>query len=773
MIAAAALVAVLSASAARAADGQRALIELVVNDVPQGNTLIVLRDGELWITVKALDDAGLTGYQGRRESIDGAPYVLVSSLAPAITSVFDERGLTLHLTARPELFARHTLALQNPRPADLVYSRTPSAFANYALAWHQGQGIDTFLETAMSAGSASIDSTFSRLAADGRIVRNLTTLTIDARSRLQRWRAGDVIARAGPLDDSLIVGGLSVSREYGLDPYYQSYPSPSISGTVTTPATVDVYVDGRLVRQEPLAPGPFQVTQLPLSAGLGTTRVVVRDAFGREQQFVEPYYLTTALLRRGTRDYEYVLGVARSQDLSRPAAYDTPTAVAADRVGLTGWLTAGYRVEADRHTINGGPTVNLRLWRLGEIEWAGAVSRQGRRTGEAGHLAYTFTGHAVSLSAVARVFSPQYATLLAPARNRWASLISGVLSVPLGRRISLSVQHTIDDLADVEPGRPMRNRRTALTGTWRTAGRLEFYGTVALNEQTDSARRLDVFAGASLLLGTRTAINVAHDRSGAQGLTTVEMQQSLPVGPGFGYRLSGVAGDASSASGSGVLQYQGAFGRYEVTRDVGSAVAGTSISASGGVVAIGGGLHLTRAVSTSYALVRVPGAAGVRVYDNNQPVGRTDRHGNLLVPNLLPYYGNRLSIADTDLPLDYEIEHTGQTIAPPFQGGALVAFLAERIQGVTGRVVLTHGAARTVPVYGNLVVTVKGVRQVSPIGAQGEFYFENLPAGPHPAAVEFGDTPCAFTLTVTPSAAPFIDLGTVRCDAGAPAGGTR
>ncbi len=104
--------------------------------------------------------------------------------------------------------------------------------------------------------------------------------------------------------------------------------------------------------------------------------MVVRDAFGREQQFVEPYYLTTALLRRGTRDYQYVVGVARSQDLSRPSAYDTPTAVAVDRVGLTGWLTAGYRVEADRHTINGGPTVNLRLWRLGEIEWAGAVSRQ-------------------------------------------------------------------------------------------------------------------------------------------------------------------------------------------------------------------------------------------------------------------------------------------------------------------------------------------------------------------------------------------------------------
>ena len=39
----------------------------------------------------------------------------------------------------------------------------------------------------------------------------------------------------------------------------------------------------------------------------------------------------------------------------------------------------------------------------------------------------------------------------------------------------------------------------------------------------------------------------------------------------------------------------------------------------------------------SFALVRVPGVSHVRAFMSNQEVGQTDGHGNLLVPNLLPY----------------------------------------------------------------------------------------------------------------------------------------
>jgi outer membrane usher protein FimD/PapC len=40
---------------------------------------------------------------------------------------------------------------------------------------------------------------------------------------------------------------------------------------------------------------------------------------------------------------------------------------------------------------------------------------------------------------------------------------------------------------------------------------------------------------------------------------------------------------------------------------------------------------------------------------SNQEVGRTNKEGNLLVPNLLSYYGNILNISDQDVPLDNSV----------------------------------------------------------------------------------------------------------------------
>jgi hypothetical protein len=58
---------------------------------------------------------------------------------------------------------------------------------------------------------------------------------------------------------------------------------------------------------------------------------------------------------------------------------------------------------------------------------------------------------------------------------------------------------------------------------------------------------------------------------------------------------------------------------------------------------------------------------------------------------------------------------------------------------------------------------------VSPLGAAGEFYFENVGPGRHAALVTYAQGRCAFTLEVPLVEAPQIDLGTLRCtDSAAP-----
>ena len=89
-----------------------------------------------------------------------------------------------------------------------------------------------------------------------------------------------------------------------------------------------------------------------------------------------------------------------------------------------------------------------------------------------------------------------------------------------------------------------------------------------------------------------------------------------------------------------------------------------------------------------------------------------------------------------------------------------------RIRSVTGSVVLGVGGKPVIPAYGALSVTVQGSRLESPLGAQGEFYLENLPIGRHTATVESQQGSCSLLLEVPDSEKPFVNLGTLRCASG-------
>ena len=54
----------------------------------------------------------------------------------------------------------------------------------------------------------------------------------------------------------------------------------------------------------------------------------------------------------------------------------------------------------------------------------------------------------------------------------------------------------------------------------------------------------------------------------------------------------------------------------------------------------------------------------------------------------------------------------------------------------------------------------------SPIGGRGEFYLENVPAGRHPAAVDFAGGQCDFLLEVPVTSDAVVNLGSLRCAAG-------
>jgi outer membrane usher protein len=745
-------------TAGAAAPIQRAVVPLFVNTVPKGDVPALLVGDDVLLRVSDLSAAGVSGFAGRRESRDGEEWISLASLAPGVSYRLDLQTVTLSVTVPPTWLAGQVLDLGMPRPTGLVYLSSPSLFANYAVNVTDLKAWNAFGEAGLSLGGNLFYSALMRTG-DGSVVRGLSNVTHDDRDRLVRWVAGDGFAGAGGLGGSLFLAGLSVSRSFDLDPYFVRYPAFALTGAATTPSTIDVYVNGNIVKREAIGPGTFQLSNILLPAGNGTTRVVVRDAFGQEREMASGFYASTAVLAKGLSEFTYNLGFRRDNLSMESWDYGSLSFLGRHRYGFSSSLTAELRLEADDELVSGGPGF---AWRLpfGEVEGYVAASRERGQTGGAASLSYRYVGQPVNYGVFARTLSPHYAALGLSAdqdRPHWDG--TAFVGVQLGRFASLTLQYT-----GTIPRDAPSSQRASLSSSSSLTRDLSLFLSFTRVFQ-GSTQGNEAFVGLSYFLGHDTTALASFSHQDGQNTGSIDVQKSLPVGTGLGYRFNATAGDGPG-SASGLVQYNAPFGRYEASVLRLGGETSSTLSASGGIVALGGTVLPTRPVVGSFALIRVPGLSGVHGTASNQDVGTTNTSGDLLIPSLIPYYGNRIGIADGDVPIDYEIGSVERTVATPYRGGAVVEFPVKRVTTVTGRLLIVEADMEKAPAYGELTVTVPdGRTQASPVGGDGGFYLENLSPGRYPAAVEHREAVCRFTLVVPVSQSAFVNLGTLRCAA--------
>lgn len=738
---------------------ERAFLTLEVNTVNAAEAFAVVRGTEVWIEVDALRRGGLTTIGGEQEEVDGRTLVRLTSLAPQVAWTLDESALVVRLTVDPSLLATREIVLASSRPVGIQYRRDTSGFVNYALGWASGDQRTASIEGGLTLGRA-LFTTY--LAADNfrGTLRGPTSITIDSRKDMRRWVLGDTFAATGTLGGALPLAGVAVSRDFDLDPYFVRYPMVGLAGTANTPAVLDIYVNGRLVRSEQVAPGSFTLANLPVPTGAASARVVIRDAFGREQEIGGAYYVTTALLARGLHQYQYAAGAERIDGAYENWRYGGPAVLANHRVGLTDDLTVGGRAEVIAGIVSGGPQMVARLGRFGEMELGAGVSTRDGSVGHAWSAAYLYVSPGFTIGGAVRQASARYAT--AAHRLQYTE--------PLALDAGLTVTSRVGSRASVSGtwqhqafhGARESFDNASVTTRVRLHGSLEAFLTGSRTRMGDTVSP-GVFAGLSQVVGRRGTVGAGIEHQDGRTTASVEAQRSLPLGEGYGYRVRANAGGQDVVDGN--LQYQSRYARVDVRQTQFGSAAGSSVSVAGALVGIGGRLHVTRPVDQSFALVRVPGVERVRAYVSNQEIGRTNARGDLLVPNLLPYYGNSLRIADEDVPLTMTIRAKELTLAPPFRGGAVALFPVVREQRVTGFLRVIRKGVLTIPAYGRVVVQDGTSTIESPIGRDGAFYLEQLPMGPVAARVEFDGEACEVLLEVPASDAPVTPLGTLTCEA--------
>ncbi len=669
----------------------------------------------------------------------------------------DEKDLVLRITAQPELLTTTVLPLQRNRPPNIIYGQNLSGFVNYAVNLSNFKDVEAVTEAGVSYQGNLLLSSVTRKA-DGQVVRGLTSAYIDNREKLTRWVIGDSFPRSvDALGGNVTLGGVSYGREFSLDPYFIRYPTLGLSDAVMTPSRAAIYVNGLLVREVALPPGRFELKDLPLASGAGVTRVVIRDAFGHEREIVSPYYFTSSILQPGLQEFSYNLGVRRNHVASASWDYDRPVFLGVHRIGLTDALTAGLRLEADSAMVSAGPT-GTALLPYGQIEFSAGASRAGSLSGIATYMGYSYRQAGFGFGASVRGMSDHYANLSQRASDDRAHVETNFFSgVQITPRTSLDLQYSFSN-----SHAKGAMQRISLSGSTRLSDTLNLVLT-GRHSRSRTGSVIEMLANLGIRLGSATA-NLSYQRNKEENAGGFTLQESLPVGSGFGYRVQ-ASGTKSNYQATGIAQYQGPWGRYEARYDRTNQQNLHMLSAAGALVGIGNSIFASRPILDGFTLINVPGTEGVRGYASNQEVGQTDAHGNLLIPNLLSYYGNRIRVADEDIPIDYRIESVEQIVAPPYRGGTVATFPVQRIQILTGRIILESGAQLTVPAYGGMAVSADGKQFETPLGMQGEFYLENVPAGRHEAIVEHESSVCRFTIVVPSLDTREIKLGTLRCPA--------
>jgi outer membrane usher protein len=171
---------------------------------------------------------------GMREKLGEDLLVSLRSLAPQMTFVFDERSLSLTITADSKLFGAAVLDLRAKRPEGIIYDSAPSLFVNYRvgltdLQSGNGPGWNGFAESGLSIRGHLLYASGQRSEVDGSWERLATNLTLDWRDRLTSIILGDMNATGDALGGGGMMGGVSVARNYGLDPYYVFLPTQQLS----------------------------------------------------------------------------------------------------------------------------------------------------------------------------------------------------------------------------------------------------------------------------------------------------------------------------------------------------------------------------------------------------------------------------------------------------------------------------------------------------------------------------------------------------------------
>ena len=312
-----------AAAAQRAADaaGQPSHTTMVLEIWVNGQTDHVVapvesRDGKLYVAAATLTEAGVPAGSGDQS-------VALETLA-GVTAKIDGATQRLLLTVAADKLPAQRFDLKKAAPAEKdEMGGTPTSGA--ILRYDAAVNVDDAGHVARSAyagaaGTLDIFTPAGRLTGSGFAnvtragfsgARLDTALEFDRQSAMTRLILGDAITGGPGWSRNVRFGGVQYASDFSMRPDLVTMPLPDFFGSSQVPGTVDVFNGATHVFEQDIAPGPFELRNLPIVTGGGTATIVTRDVLGRQTSQTISLYTQPDLLAPGLSAYSFEAGFQR------------------------------------------------------------------------------------------------------------------------------------------------------------------------------------------------------------------------------------------------------------------------------------------------------------------------------------------------------------------------------------------------------------------------------------------------------------------------------
>ena len=745
----------------RARAEQALLLEVMVNGHSTGKIgEFVQRDDALLARRHELDDLGFR----LPESASASPDDLIAlSELPGLAWRLDLASQTVFVTADLKLLKPALLELEAPTSANVPVQSGLGATLNYDVTatttggHNVGNGlIDTRVfspwgvlsssELAYAGSSPYGPGTNAALRLDSSYVYS----DPDA---LRQYSVGDVINGGLAWTRPVRMGGVQVTQNFSMRPDLVTMPLPTVSGAVAVPSTVDVLVNGSQLLARQVQAGPFQIPSLPVMTGSSTIAMTMTDALGHQVTTTMPFYASQNLLAAGLQTFSVEAGAVRRNYGLPGDTYADIAGSASYRRGLTSMLTVEAHAEGIANQAMAGTDVMVNVANFGILDAAVAASTASGRNAALYSIGFNRTSRTFSAGASATFAGHDFADIASlygdPMPRRQ---INANASLSMGQFGSIGLAYTGID-RDAAPAPISFYTQTAglfanqissvAGGTVST-----FNGLVTLQpaEHTHiitASYSVQVFnmsfyatgfhdlvrgggtgalIGMTVPLGQRSSIGGSAGTGSIGGYQQIQAQQSVQNPGDRGYQA--YASTSAPAHTFADVQYKSPWALVSAGVDrIGAQNTGRA-EVQGAVSLADGGVYASNQINDSFAVVDTDGAAGVTVLRENQPVGKTDSNGRLLVPDLRSFDINHLTIDPTDVALDATVDTATHEVRPQYRSGVVVPFHVRIGHGALLRLVDKAGKPLPLGSVATLQATGVGV----PVGYGGEAYVQDLDA---------------------------------------------